>query len=452
MIVKFFRHGASQQRPLQAVKSAVSYLFSSHDANGSQRAVEPMLIRGNVDLWSQVVGEGNFAGRYTSGVLAFEENNISEDIQQEIINDFEKVLLPGLEPDQYSALWVRHQDKGNIELHFMVAGEELSTGKRLNAYYHRADKYRIDTWKNAVNAECDFSDPNNPARHQSLTSAKDLPTSKQEVVEALNEHFTNMIVDGAIKNRKELLTEITKLKLEVARETKQSISIVPPDGGQNIRLKGAIYARDFDANRFSPERLSSRVESYDSGREERAFKSRESLEAMCRKRSEANRKKYRKVGEEKNSFPSNRFDITCSARRSNRLDSVFLFQQQSYCFDFAREPRLYRMSRNGNNHQRAESMPTTVTKEEKNEANEYGDNDFFERVRKRVRRAGRVYNDALKRVRERAERFNDRNQGSQTGKPRFEEEGRKIDSAIAKLEEQKSLRSSRSRGFDYPPP
>ncbi|WP_110669459.1 relaxase/mobilization nuclease domain-containing protein [Salinicola halophilus] len=452
MIVKLFRHGANQKRPRQAVKNAVGYLFSSHDSNGSQRAVEPSLVRGNVDLWSQVVEEGNFAGRYTSGVLAFAENDIPEDTQQRIISDFEKALLPGLEPDQYASLWVRHEDKGNVELHFMVAGEELSTGKRLNAYYHRVDKHRVDTWKNAVNAEYGFLDPNSPNRQQSLTSAKDLPKVKQEIVEAMNEHLTNMVVDGEIKNRKELLVEITKLKLEVARETKQSISIVPPSGGQNIRLTGAIYARDFDANNFSSERLSNRVESYDSSREERAFKSRESLEAMCRKRSEANRKKYCEAEEGGNSLFSDRLDNASSARRSNQSDSIFLFQRQNYRLDFAGEPKLYSMSKNRGNKQRSESMSTKIKKGKNNEADKYRDNDFFENFRRRIRKTRRVYNDALESVRTRAKRFNERNKRSETRKSRFEAESRKIDSAIARLEKQKSRQKSRSKGFDYPAP
>ncbi|MCH5829166.1 relaxase, partial [Salmonella enterica] len=36
--------------------------------------------------------------------------------------------------------------------------------------------------------------------------------------------------------------------MTIARETKSSISIASPDGGKNLRLKGALYERDF---RFS---------------------------------------------------------------------------------------------------------------------------------------------------------------------------------------------------------
>ncbi|WP_404376206.1 hypothetical protein [Vreelandella aquamarina] len=74
MIVKLFKHGKSQKNPLRAVKNSVGYLFSDKDANGQQRAIEPALMRGSVQEFSDIVGYGKFAGRYTSGVLSFAEN------------------------------------------------------------------------------------------------------------------------------------------------------------------------------------------------------------------------------------------------------------------------------------------------------------------------------------------------------------------------------------------
>ncbi|MGK3325838.1 hypothetical protein ACSLPB_29600, partial [Escherichia coli] len=42
--------------------------------------------------------------------------------------------LPGLEKNQYSILWVEHQDKGRLELNFVIPNMELQTGKRLQPY------------------------------------------------------------------------------------------------------------------------------------------------------------------------------------------------------------------------------------------------------------------------------------------------------------------------------
>ncbi len=64
---------------------------------------------------------------------------------------FERVLMPGLDKDQYSVLWVEHQDKGRLELNFLIPNTELLTGKRLQPYYDRADRPRINAWQTIVN-------------------------------------------------------------------------------------------------------------------------------------------------------------------------------------------------------------------------------------------------------------------------------------------------------------
>ena len=37
--------------------------------------------------------------------------------------------------NQYSILWVEHQDKGRLELNFVIPNMELQSGKRLQPYY-----------------------------------------------------------------------------------------------------------------------------------------------------------------------------------------------------------------------------------------------------------------------------------------------------------------------------
>ncbi|WP_176212137.1 relaxase/mobilization nuclease domain-containing protein, partial [Klebsiella pneumoniae] len=54
------------------------------------------------------------------------------------MDSFERTLLPGLDKDQYSILWVQHLDKDRLELNFVVANVELQSGKRLQPYYDKA--------------------------------------------------------------------------------------------------------------------------------------------------------------------------------------------------------------------------------------------------------------------------------------------------------------------------
>ncbi|MFS1178769.1 relaxase/mobilization nuclease domain-containing protein, partial [Enterococcus lactis] len=92
-----------------------------------------------------------------------------------VMASFERVLMPGLEKNQYSILWVEHQDKGRLELNFVIPNMELQTGKRLQPYYDRADRPRIDAWQTLVNHHYGLHDrcalsgnyrlESNPVRH-----------------------------------------------------------------------------------------------------------------------------------------------------------------------------------------------------------------------------------------------------------------------------------------------
>ncbi|WP_289394746.1 hypothetical protein [Pantoea stewartii] len=57
-----------------------------------------------------------YAKKYTSGVLSFSEQDLPPGQREKLMASFERVLMPGLDKDQYSVLWVEHQDKGRLEL------------------------------------------------------------------------------------------------------------------------------------------------------------------------------------------------------------------------------------------------------------------------------------------------------------------------------------------------
>ena len=102
------------------------------------------LDRGDPQQMIQLIDSSVYAQKYTSGVLSFAERDLEEQQKQQIMDSFERVLLPGLDQDQYSILWVQHQDKERLELNFVVANIELQSGKRLQPYYDRADRPRLN--------------------------------------------------------------------------------------------------------------------------------------------------------------------------------------------------------------------------------------------------------------------------------------------------------------------
>lgn len=71
-------------------------------------------------------------------------------------------MFPTFNESQYSGYWVKHMDKGRIELHGVYAEEELTSGYGLNVYVATVDKPLVDSWKDLINDKYDLDDPNAP--------------------------------------------------------------------------------------------------------------------------------------------------------------------------------------------------------------------------------------------------------------------------------------------------
>ena len=234
MIVSFFARGSG------GGNGPVDYLL------GKDRDREKaQVLSGDPDETAALIDSSHYTKKYTSGVLSFEERHISDETKRAVMASFEDCLFPGMGKDQYNVLWVEHTDKGRLELNFVIPNVELTTGKRLQPYYHAADFKRVDAWRTIQNLEHGFSDPEDPAKKQTLVLAKDLPRNKLEAATAINDALQGLALRGAVTCRDDVITALEQAGFEVARQTTSSISIKDPEGGRNIRLKGAIYEQDF---------------------------------------------------------------------------------------------------------------------------------------------------------------------------------------------------------------
>ena len=234
MIVKFHARGAGRG------SGPVDYLLGKDRARDGAN-----LDRGDPDVIQDLIDSSPYAKKYTSGVLSFEESDLSRTTKDKIMSSFEKALLPGLDADQYSCLWVEHRDKGRLELNFVIPNVELLSGKRLQPYFEKADKPRINAWKIATNAILKLHDPDDPINKRELTTPRNLPKPKHEAARAITDGLLFMAGNGELSNRQDLVNALEGVGFSVVRQTKKSISISDPEGGRNIRLKGLIYEQDF---------------------------------------------------------------------------------------------------------------------------------------------------------------------------------------------------------------
>ncbi|WP_338495410.1 plasmid mobilization relaxase MbeA [Erwinia aphidicola] len=190
------------------------------------------VLQGKPEEVRELIDASPYAKKYTSGVLSFAEKDLPPGQREKLMASFERVLMPGLDKDQYSVLWVEHQDKGRLELNFLIPNMELLTGRRLQPYYDRADRPRIDAWQTIVNGRLGLHDPNAPENRRALVMPSALPETKQEAAQAITRGLLALASSGELKTRQDVTETLENAGFEVVRTTKSSISIADPDGGE----------------------------------------------------------------------------------------------------------------------------------------------------------------------------------------------------------------------------
>lgn len=133
MIIKVFKNvGKGSSR------GPINYLLGK-DKDGKERNPPPIVLNdlrtteGSKDAVAFLIDTNHRSNKYTSGVISFRDNEIPTPKQiQEIMSDFRKTFLPGLDKDRAPVLWVMHKEKGNVELHWLTAKQDAKTQKSLN--------------------------------------------------------------------------------------------------------------------------------------------------------------------------------------------------------------------------------------------------------------------------------------------------------------------------------
>ncbi|MCV5654992.1 relaxase/mobilization nuclease domain-containing protein, partial [Escherichia coli] len=97
-----------------------------------------------------------------------------------------------------------HADKGRLELNFLIPNTELLTGRRLQPYYDRADRPRIDAWQTIVNGRLGLHDPNAPENRRALVTPSGLPKTTQEAAEAITRGLLSLASSGELKSRQDV--------------------------------------------------------------------------------------------------------------------------------------------------------------------------------------------------------------------------------------------------------
>ncbi len=337
MIVKFFKK-RSKGKP-SSCKACVDYLLNKPDDTAK-------ILQGDPRLSQHIADSLDFKNTYTAGCLSFEEKDLPENQKREIMARFEKAIFAGLSPEQYNISWVQHTDKGRLELNFVIPNVELTTGKRLQPYYDRADRPLAENFKQVINHEYALTDPNAPAKKQNMVTKQELPSDKKQALQAITDGLTALATAGHINDRQDVINALKTAGFEIARITPRNISI--KTDGQNLRLKGAFYEQDFRFSTDLSANIEERARNYKRDSSDRYQTARTKLDrAITARQQEFSRKYPNRAGEIDKKYREN-----VSISDHYRRDNISLDSDNRRAFDVAsqnslsRDDRMATLSRN----------------------------------------------------------------------------------------------------------
>lgn len=246
---------------------AAQYLLSGTDHAGKPRSVAPDVLDGDPLMVAAIANETHRAHKYACGCLSFRDGERpTPAAQKEIMRDFERTFLPGLHKGRHYAIaWIAHEDKGNLELNYLLATTELTTGKQLNPFPPGDVQHEFnDAWVANTNHVLGYAqvvpDPLKVARSRFETKVLPLKDAASEICQQASSHkqvrnelqalFGAAIVGGELHSRADVVDVLEDLGT-VTRTGKDYVSFVPHGEQKAIRLKGPMFHEDADYQQLS---------------------------------------------------------------------------------------------------------------------------------------------------------------------------------------------------------
>lgn len=220
----------------------------------------PEVLRGDVETTCDLIDSLETKWKFTAGVLSWHPNDtVTPEQEQRLMDDFEHMAFAGMEPDQRNILWVRHVHADHHELHFIIPRVELSGGKAFNACPPGWQKH-FDVLRDLHNVREGWARPDDPARARLFTPERanlhnarlirwGKPSKKDEraeAKEAIHNYLQELIEQGRIRQRQDVILALLEAGLEINRTGKNYITVKDPESCEKLRLKGGMYAEQFE--------------------------------------------------------------------------------------------------------------------------------------------------------------------------------------------------------------
>ena len=295
MICKFFKGGT------KSGSSHINYLTNERVENGTAK-----VIVGNSELTKNIIKNIENKYKFSSGVMSFEETNISKKYKDEIIQKFRDTFFCGLDENQYNLLVVEHSDKNRTELHFVIPRIELKTGKAINPFFVKRDFKKKDLFQDFINAKYNLTSPHEEQKQEATKT-----TQKKDIKAKFDEIIVEKVNQGIIKNADDIKRFFEEAGAKVNRQGKEYIGI--EIDGKKLRLKGAVYGKNFTSDRQLKEQQQIRERTHIRA----AAAIEKELDQIIGKQSSYNKKRYQII----DNRHSDSNGIIASNIRSERLQN-----------------------------------------------------------------------------------------------------------------------------------
>lgn len=245
MIVQFFNHGTGNSH------SAINYLLNEKDSEGNKRDPQPEIYSGDPALTGFLIDNNPRKFKYSSGAIAFRDGEKPTDKQiEQIMKTFRETFCPDLGPDKINMLVVKHQDKGNIELHILVPMMEMTTLKRFNInppgkHNQQLCKDFSAFWNHKLGYAQVVEDPLK-AQFRQFDLKVDRTGQAKYSKESFSRIVAKKIREGKINSRDELCGYLTNKGFTITRKGKDYISVKSPSQKKAIRMYGPIFTKRAD--------------------------------------------------------------------------------------------------------------------------------------------------------------------------------------------------------------
>jgi hypothetical protein len=241
---------------------AGEYYAESVDENGDEvaewrpRDPLPEVIEGDPALMIAMIDAVTAKHKYTSGVLSFTAEDtlklkalgIDEAIQ-DMTSRLKEMLFAGISEEHQHILIVAQTHLDRLELHYVTPRWNYEVDRAWNPAPPGSKKFEaMDALMDLINVKYGLDDPRDPLRARVTKVPQWIPQKTKPLRDQLNSFFKELVADGVVKNRSELIKFAKDAGFEITRTGSDYISVKAPGAEKAVRLEGEIYNERFTSS------------------------------------------------------------------------------------------------------------------------------------------------------------------------------------------------------------